>query len=176
MSYVDLLPDRVEAAAALKAPSERAQEIYYQAAIESRSHREIAKEFKISQARMSQIVAKVLAWIGDTLPGVAGEMTDRQRLQAAKQLTRDQLMYYPGLLVEKFHQSCQPIQVQITKPGCEPEIKIKQGQSKPQLLKAAADISARLARFEVEMMEAEGKWSVVGCQVEESSCRLSVVR
>ena len=82
MSTVDLLPDPIQAAAALKAPSERAQEIYYQATIESRSQREIAKEFQISQPRVHQIIAQVLAWVGDTLPGVAGEMTARQRFQA----------------------------------------------------------------------------------------------
>ena len=160
MSTVDLFPSPAEAAAALHAPSERAQEIFYQATIESRSQREIAKEFQISQPRVNQIVAKVLAWVGDTLPGVAGEMTARQRFQAAKQITRDRLMYYPGLLVEKFHQSCEPVQVQITKPGCEPEIKIKNGQPKPQLLKAASDISAKLPRFELEMLVAEAKMPV----------------
>ena len=102
MSTVDLLPDPVEAAAALKAPSERAQDIYYQATIESRSQREIAKEFQISQPRVQQVIAKVLAWVGDTPPGVAGEMTARLRFQAATQITRDRLLYYPGLLVEKF--------------------------------------------------------------------------
>ena len=160
MSTVDLLPNPVEAAAALHAPSERAQEIFYQTVIESRSQREIAREFQISQPRVNQIIAKVLAWVGDTLPGVAGEMTARQRFQAAKQITRDRLMYYPGLLVEKFHQSCEPVQVQITKPGCEPEFKIKQGQPKPQLLKAASDISAMLPRFELEMLVAESKMPV----------------
>ena len=165
MSTVDLLPDPIQAAAALKAPSERAQEIYYQATIESRSQREIAKEFQLSQPRVHQIVAKVMEWVGDTLPGVAGEMTARQRFQVAKQITRDRLMYYPGLLVEKFHQSCEPIQVQITKPGCEPEIKIKNGQPKPQLLKAAADIAATLPRFELEMMVAEAKHPVLASAV-----------
>ena len=102
MYTVDLLSDPVQAAAALKAPSERAQEIYYPAVVESRSQREIAKEFNSSQPRVHQIVAKVLAWVGDTLPAAAGEMTAWQRFQAAKQITRDRLLYYPGLLVEKF--------------------------------------------------------------------------
>jgi hypothetical protein len=81
------LPDIAALASAAKCkrriPSERNRRVYEQVVLRERPQNEVAKEFKITQQRVSQIVDHFHAWLTENLPPEAEEYNAQEQLTLA---------------------------------------------------------------------------------------------
>ena len=64
-------------------PSERNRRVYAEVVLAERPQPEVAKEFGISQQRVSQIIDQLQAWLAQTLPEGSEELTPEQQLSLA---------------------------------------------------------------------------------------------
>lgn len=77
-------------------PSARDFALYEFVAAQSKTTREAAEEFGISQTRVRQVLAKVVEFLVEALPGDDGEHTAEQKLAAAERLANMRLDYLYG--------------------------------------------------------------------------------
>jgi hypothetical protein len=84
-------------------PTERDTIIYEIVVIYGRSTRDVAEVFEISQTRVRQIVQRVLAWIGETLPE-RGEIDKQRELRLAQLIAADRFDNYYSTAMDQWRQ------------------------------------------------------------------------
>jgi hypothetical protein len=86
-------------------PSTRDLAVYEFVAARSKTTREAADEFGISQTRVRQVLAKVVEFLVEALPGDDGEHTEEQKLIAAERLANMRLDYLYGESLNEWRRS-----------------------------------------------------------------------
>jgi hypothetical protein len=86
-------------------PSARDFALYEFVAAQSKTTREAAEEFGISQTRVRQVLAKVVEFLVEALPGDDGEHTAEQKLAAAERLANMRLDYLYGESLSEWRRS-----------------------------------------------------------------------
>ena len=107
------------AAAAVKRkrriPCERNRRIYEQVVLRERPQSEVAKEFRISQQRVSQIVDRFHDWLKEHLPPGADEQSSQDQLTLAASHAYLRQEYLFGEAMRQLEQSGQPRVVRKTR-------------------------------------------------------------
>jgi hypothetical protein len=72
-------------------PSERDADVYRLIVIAGLSTREVARQAKVSQTRVRQIVQRVMQWLAEVLPAEAEELPAEAALTVARHIAADRL-------------------------------------------------------------------------------------
>jgi hypothetical protein len=86
-------------------PSGRDLAVYEFVAAQSKTTREAAEAFGISQTRVRQVLAKVVEFLVEAVPGDDGEHTEEQKLVAAQRLANMRLDYLSGESLSEWRRS-----------------------------------------------------------------------
>ena len=90
-----------------RVPSLRNREIFREAVIGGRSKTEVAKDFGVSQPRVSEICEQVRAWMIEHTAAEAEGLTESQRLNLAEHECRMRRGCQCGEAIRAFHQACE---------------------------------------------------------------------
>jgi hypothetical protein len=88
-------------------PSERNRRVYVEVVLAERPQPEVAKEFGITQQRVSQIVEQFQLWLAENLPPGAEGMSAEQQLRLAANTAYLQQEHLLASAMRKFDQSCE---------------------------------------------------------------------
>lgn len=89
----------------LKVPSDRDLQIYESAVFAGRSQRDVAKEFRVSQPRVNQILKEIAAWMADNTPSFCSGLTPEQELRLVHYNVVQQLEYQRCSLMQAWEES-----------------------------------------------------------------------
>lgn len=90
-----------------RVPSERNRHVYAEVVLRQRPQPEVAKEFGITQQRVSQIVEQFQAWLAENLPQGAEAMTGEEQLRLAANTAYLQQQHAYGEAMRKHRRSCE---------------------------------------------------------------------
>jgi hypothetical protein len=88
-------------------PSARDFQVYERAVVEESHTRAVAKEYKISQTRVCQVIARVRRWIGVVVGTAPCDLTPEQQLQMAIGLAADRLDHLYRSALYGWNASCE---------------------------------------------------------------------
>ncbi|HUE74723.1 MAG TPA: hypothetical protein VMP01_27895, partial [Pirellulaceae bacterium] len=88
-------------------PSERNRRVYVEVVLAERPQPEVAKEFGVTQQRVSQIIEQFQAWLAENLPQGAEAMSAEEQLRLAANTAYLRQEHLLASAMRKFDQSCE---------------------------------------------------------------------
>lgn len=92
----------------MQAPSEQNLEVYNAVTFDHLSHREVAEQFKLSTARVSEIMQQVAGWYRQQAPSWANDVFPKLQVIVAWRMYGERARHYMGKLVKAWRDSARP--------------------------------------------------------------------